>query len=76
MTRAFSAPQTVGEKLEEFAQHELTDELDRVICQPCHADDCDDCSGFVALAHLENQIGEAAVEFMKKLVKEWARESK
>ena len=76
MARAFSAPETVGKNLEDFAQHGLTRELGGVMCQPCHADDCDDCSGFAALGHLENQIGEAGVEFMKTLVKEWARESK
>ena len=75
MTKGFSAPKTVGDKLTDFAESGLTTELDKAMCQPCNADECHGCPGFNALGHLENQIGEAGVKFMKELVKEWAEAS-
>lgn len=75
MTEIFSEPRTVGDELMEFAESGLTGELDKAMCQPCNADECNGCAGFVALSHLENQIGEAGVKFMKELVKEWAEAS-
>ncbi|NVL91324.1 MAG: hypothetical protein HWN69_10145 [Desulfobacterales bacterium] len=65
----------IGHVLERYSTVDLTIELHSQICKPCDADDCEDCPGFALLGHIVNQIGEAGVDFMKQLVKEWRENS-
>jgi len=68
------------ENLEGFAQQDLYCLLSDIVCGKCTADKQDDeaCSGCPAMAvtsHLENQIMDEGISFMKLLVQEWAASS-
>jgi len=69
----------VGERLLEFAEDGKILTLLRQVCHSrgyeCKANNCDGCPGIAILGHLENQIGEAGVEYMTGLVKEWIENS-
>lgn len=60
-------------KLEGFAQSGLFCLIGLKVCGNCKAEeDCDDCAGLAVLTHLENQIMDEGILFMKSLVKDWA----
>ena len=70
-----TSPGLMGDVLDRYNTVGLFKELRSEICESCDADECDDCAGFAVLGHLENQIGEAGVDFMKQLVREWRESS-
>ncbi|KKK59736.1 hypothetical protein LCGC14_3031410 [marine sediment metagenome] len=71
MGRAFRGPDTVGVDLNEFAIGHLSEVITEGICQECHTSECDNCYGMVVLGHIENQIGEAGIAFMKQMAQDW-----
>ena len=71
--KRFREPRQVGDKLIYFAQYDLAHQLAPRLCKPCGADECDGCYGMVVVGHLENQIGEQGIAFMKQLAENWRR---
>lgn len=79
MNKQFHPPKAIGDKLGDFASGGLHSSLNEAICgkenrygEYCTGECAEPyCAGFVAIGHLENQIGEAGIEYMKQLVKAW-----
>lgn len=70
-----NSPREFGGDLRRFAEGDLFNLLSGHVCGDCtmpSREDCDDCQALAVLGHLENQIGEAGIRFMKELVEQWS----
>jgi hypothetical protein len=72
---ALRCPDRIGDKLEDFATVEIYSLLEMIMCDSCPASNCDGCPGPAIGGHLENQIGEQGIAYMKKLISEWQENS-
>ena len=66
------SPNQVGERIRGFAEYGLFDTVSSAVCRRCKKE-CDKpgCPRLAVLGHLENQVADAGIAFMKNLVKEW-----
>ena len=67
-------PNNIGGALGNFNHQGLSNLLSLAVCGlGCEADECDDCPGVAVLGHLENQIGQDGIRFMRDLIDKWRK---
>lgn len=72
--RLFRGPQRIGDAIRDFTDRGLNWVVARQVCgkpYDCPTDECHGCYGLVIIGHLENQIGEQGIAFMKQLAEDW-----